>query len=165
RGTNGYGLNIDHSLLPVISNKAYWKNKKGDYYIGENTGGAVILPYVGGHDGVNKNPADTTEYGRSLSIWGNAKIGGGVLGFGDTGSIKQFLSGGGRGNLLVDINSPEDKERKFTVTNGSRTDTKLLVSGQIGCIVYDGSPGGAVKKKIAICDQAGVFVGYIPVYQ
>ncbi|MGJ7326294.1 hypothetical protein [Morganella morganii] len=165
RGTNGYGLNIDHSLLPVISNKAYWKNKKGDYYIGENTGGAVILPYVGDYDGVNKNPTDTTEYGRSLSIWGNAKIGGGVLSFSDTGSMKQFLSGGGRGNLLVDINSPEDKERKFTVTNGSRTDTKLLVSGQIGCVVYDGSPGGAVRKKIAICDQAGVFVGYIPVYQ
>lgn len=165
RGANGYGLNIDHSSLPVISNKAYWKNKKGDYYIGENTGGAVILPYVGDYNGVNKNPTDTTEYGRSLSIWGNARIGGGVLGFGDIGSIKQFLSGGGRGNLLVDINSPEDKERKFTVTNGSRTDTKLLVSGQIGCIVYNGSPGGSVNKKIAICDQAGVFVGYIPVYQ
>lgn len=163
RASARYGMNIDYVDFPVISNKAYWKNTSGDFLIGSNVARPMIMPYSGDNNGVNNVPNDTIEYGGSLRTFGNATIGGGQVNFGTLGWVKQFLSGGGQGNLEIDVNTAL-ATRQVKVKNGTRADVRFLVDGGIGARVFSGAPAGTITKKFSAYDENGNFVGEIPIY-
>ena len=163
RSSARYGMNIDYVDFPVISNKAYWKNTSGDFLIGDNVVRPMIMPYSGDNNGVNNVPNDTIEYGRSLRTFGNATIGGGQVNFNTLGWIKQFLSGGGQGNLEIDVNTAL-ATRQVKVKNGTRADVRFLVDGGIGARAFSGAPAGTVTKRFSAYDENGNFIGEIPIF-